>query len=296
MDYGKSNPNSIGLFFPIDAELNGGNAALVCFDTSPYIESFTYEEVLARENLMVYWDAENGYNESMQESGESDDAPVSVTGGEIEGGTAYIGMMEGMGGAEAHEFDLMDDGTCKFFLPGNAMITDVYAGTYEIAADGVTVSIKGLANVDSSSPYPTPGLWSYIDSATGDATITIDTAAFTFTVEGMEAPAGDGGEAPTGEGTAYTCEFDGAMGKETLEIDLLDETTCRFFLPGNAMIADVYEGSYVREGDTVTITGLKNIDTSSEFTTPGLWSFIDSATGDAVVTVDDASGTFTPVE
>ena len=205
-------------------------------------------------------------------------------------------MMEGIGGAEAHEFDLMDDGTCKFFLPGNAMITDVYAGTYEIAADGVTVSIKGLANVDSSSPYPTPGLWSYIDSATGDATITIDTAAFTFTVEGMEAPAGDGGEAPTGEGTAYTCEFDGAMGKETLEIDLLDETTCRFFLPGNAMITDVYEGSYVREGDTVTITGLKNIDTSSEFTTPGLWSFIDSATGDAVVTVDDASGTFTPVE
>lgn len=48
VDYGKSNPNSIGLYFPIDAELNGGNAALVCFDTSPYIESFTYEEVLAR--------------------------------------------------------------------------------------------------------------------------------------------------------------------------------------------------------------------------------------------------------
>lgn len=41
VDYGKSNPNSIGLYFPIDAELNGGNAALVCFDTSPYIESFT---------------------------------------------------------------------------------------------------------------------------------------------------------------------------------------------------------------------------------------------------------------
>lgn len=59
VDYGKSNPNSIGLYFPIDAELNGGNAALVCFDTSPYIESFTYEEVLARENLMVYWDELN---------------------------------------------------------------------------------------------------------------------------------------------------------------------------------------------------------------------------------------------
>lgn len=59
VDYGKSNPNSIGLYFPINAELNGGNAALVCFDTSPYIESFTYEEVLARENLMVYWDEQN---------------------------------------------------------------------------------------------------------------------------------------------------------------------------------------------------------------------------------------------
>ena len=59
VDYGKSNPNSIGLYFPIDAELNGGNAALVCFDTSPHIESFTYEEVLARENLMVYWDELN---------------------------------------------------------------------------------------------------------------------------------------------------------------------------------------------------------------------------------------------
>lgn len=59
VDYDKSNPNSIGLYFPIDAELNGGNAALVCFDTSPHIESFTYEEVLARENLMVYWDEQN---------------------------------------------------------------------------------------------------------------------------------------------------------------------------------------------------------------------------------------------
>ena len=179
VDYGKSNPNSIGLFFPIDAELNGGNAALVCFDTSPYIESFTYEEVLARENLMVYWDAENGYNESMQESGESDDAPVSVTGGEIEGGTAYIGMMEGIGGAEAHEFDLMDDGTCRFFLPGNAMITDVYEGSY--VREGDTVTITGLKNIDTSSEFTTPGLWSFIDSATGDAVVTVDDASGTFT-------------------------------------------------------------------------------------------------------------------
>lgn len=40
-------------------QFGGGDAALVCFDTSPHIESFTYEEVLARENLMVYWDELN---------------------------------------------------------------------------------------------------------------------------------------------------------------------------------------------------------------------------------------------
>lgn len=294
VDYGKANPNSIGLFFPIDAELNGGDPALVCFDTSPYIESFTYEEVLARDNLMYYWDEANGYNESMQEDTGSD--VPAVTGGEIEGGTAYIGMMDGIGGQEAHEFDLMDDGTCQFFLPGSEMITDVYAGTYTIAEDGVTVSITGLANVDPASPYPTPGLWGYIDSTTGDATITIDPAAFTFTVAGAEGGDAMPADGPATEGTAYTCEIDGMMGKDTLEIDLVDGTTCRFFLPGNTMITDVYEGSYVREGDTVTITGLKNIDSSSEFAVPGLWSFIDSTTGDAVVTVDDAAGTFTPVE
>ena len=294
VDYGKANPNSIGLFFPIDAELNGGDPALVCFDTSPYIESFTYEEVLARDNLMYYWDEANGYNESMQEDTGSD--VPAVTGGEIEGGTAYIGMMDGIGGQEAHEFDLMDDGTCQFFLPGSEMITDVYAGTYTIAEDGVTVSITGLANVDPASPYTTPGLWGYIDSTTGDATITIDPAAFTFTVAGAEGGDAMPADGPATEGTAYTCEIDGMMGKDTLEIDLVDGTTCRFFLPGNTMITDVYEGSYVREGDTVTITGLKNIDSSSEFAVPGLWSFIDSTTGDAVVTVDDAAGTFTPVE
>lgn len=137
VDYGKSNPNSIGLYFPIDAELNGGNAALVCFDTSPYIESFTYEEVLARENLMVYLDEQNGYNDTIQEDQGSVEAPATA-GGEFEGGTSYVAMMEGIGGQEAHQFDLMDDGTCQFFLPGNAMITDVYAGTYEIADDAAS--------------------------------------------------------------------------------------------------------------------------------------------------------------
>lgn len=92
-------------------------------------------------------------------------------------------MMPGVAGDEAHEFDLMDDGTCRFFLPGNPMITDVYAGTYAIAEDGVTVRVTGLANVDGASSYRTPGLWGYIDGATGDATIVIDPLTHTFTAE-----------------------------------------------------------------------------------------------------------------
>ena len=181
VDYGKSNPNSIGLFYPIDGALNGGVDALVCFDTPPFIRSYTYEEALAEPGLMTYWDSANGYNASLQE--EAAPAGAAAAGSEIEGGAAYTAMMPGIGGDEAHEFDLMDDGTCRFLLPGNPMITDVYAGTYTIDEDGVTVHIAGLANVDPASPYKTPGLWSYIDGATGDATIVIDTQAHTFTAK-----------------------------------------------------------------------------------------------------------------
>ena len=177
VDYGKSNPNSIGLFYPIEAELNGGTAALVSLDTPSYIRSYTYDEILADANLHIYWDAENGYAQTAEEpSGEAQ----TISGGAIEGGTAYVAMIPGIAGEEAAEFDLMDDGTCRFFLPGNAMITDVYAGTYEKAEDGVTVSVKALTNVDPASPYPLPGLWSFIDSETGDAVITIDPATYSF--------------------------------------------------------------------------------------------------------------------
>lgn len=292
VDYGKSNPNSIGLYFPIDAELNDGDAALVCFDTPSYIENYTYADILAKDNLMVYWDAENGYNENMQESG-AEAAVITVAGGEIEGGTAYNAVMPGIGGDETHEFDLMDDGTCKFFLPGNEMITDVYAGTYAIADDGVTVTVSGLANVDPASPYPTPGLWSYIDAETGDAVITIDPASYTFTVDtGEGAPAPEGG-VPDG---AYTYQEEGPMGTDNFALELNEDGTCRLSFPGNAMITDVYAGTYIREGDTVTVLALTNVDASSEYTTPGLWSWIDTVTGDCTVTVDDVAGTFAPAE
>ena len=300
-DYGKSNPNSIGLYFPIDAAKNNGTAALVCFDTPSHIESYTYEQILAKDNLMTYWDSVNGYNENMAQQGGNEPA-VSTAGGPIEGGTAYTAVMAGIGGDETHEIDLMDDGTCKFFLPGSAMITDVYAGTYTM--DGNTVSITGLANVDASSAYTTPGLWGYIDGTTGDATITIDPDTFTYTAEGG-AEGGDlpplDGELPPLDGPSaaagtYTYEFDGMMGKETAQFVLAEDGTCEFSLPGNAMITDVYAGTYTRDGDAVSVKGLTNVDASSDYKIPGLWDWIDSATGDCAITVDNASGTFTPAQ
>lgn len=297
-DYGKSNPNSIGLYFPVDAELNGGNAALVCFDTPSYVENYTYADILTKDNLMTYWDSINGYNENMQESGGSEDGETATAGGPIEGGTAYLSVQPGIGGDETHEIDLMDDGTCRFSLPGNTMITDAYAGSYEIADDGVTVTIKGLTNVDPTSQYTIPGLWDYIDAATGDAVITIDPVSFTYSVAGKTDtdPADTPEEPPVSAADAisYTYEFDGMMGKETAQFDLNADGTCQFFLPGNAMITDIYAGTYTRDGDTVTITGLTNVDASSAYTTPGLWDWI--VDGSATITVDDGTGTFTPAQ
>lgn len=92
--------------------------------------------------------------------------------------------------------------------------------------------------------------------------------------------------------TSYTYVFQGMIGEETAQIDLYDDGTCRFFLPGNPMITDVYAGTYTREGDVVSILGLTNVDTSSSYTTPGLWDWI--VDGNASMTVDDAAGTFVP--
>lgn len=294
VDYGKANPNSIGLYFPVDAYLNDGVAALVCYNTPSYVQSNTYAEILAMDGLMTYWDSVNGYNDNMQES--SGTEVVATTGGALEGGVAYTSVQAGIGGDETHEIDLMDDGTCKFYLPGNAMITDAYAGTYTIADDGVTVSIVGLTNVDTSSPYTIPGLWSYIDATTGDATIIIDPDTCTYAVSGSDEAEAEGLNekvtAPDGA-VSYTYEFEGIMGTETAQFDLYADGTCQFYLPGNAMITDVYAGTYTMDGTTVTVEGLSNVDASSEHSMPGLWDWI--VDGNCTITIDETAGTFVPV-
>ena len=99
-----------------------------------------------------------------------------------------------------------------------------------------------------------------------------------------------GGEVTT---VSYTYEFEGMMGKEKAQIDLLSDGTCKFFLPDHPMIKDVYAGTYTVEGNVVTIQGLTNVDTASEYKTPGLWDWI--VDGNATVTVDATAGTFAPV-
>ena len=197
--------------------------------------------------------------------------------------TSYTYTFQGMMGEETAQIDLYTDGTCQFFLPDHPMIKDVYAGTY--TQEGATVSIVGLTNVDTASEYTTPGLWDWI--VDGNATVTIDDAAKTF------APAAAAAEAVDVVGS-YIYEFDGMMGKEKAQIDLAADGTAKFFLPDHPMIKDVYAGTYTANGPTVSIVGLTNVDTASEYTTPGLWDWI--VDGNATVTVDVEAKTFAPGE
>lgn len=107
---------------------------------------------------------------------------------------SYTYEFDGMMGKETAQIDLYPDHTCQFFLPGNEMIKDVYAGIYN--QEGNTVTIFGLKNTDASSAYALPGLWDWI--VEGNATITVDEAAMTFVPEGAaasaEAPAQTSGQ------------------------------------------------------------------------------------------------------
>lgn len=99
-------------------------------------------------------------------------------------------------------------------------------------------------------------------------------------------------EQPSAESASYLYEFEGMMGTEKAQFDLADDGTCQLSMPGNPMITDTYVGTYTREGDTVIVAGLANSDPSSQFSTPGLLTWI--VDGGCTITVDDAAGTFVP--
>lgn len=83
---------------------------------------------------------------------------------------SFTYVYQGMMGEEAAQIDLYPDHTCQFYLPGNEMITDVYAGIY--AREDETVSVFGLKNTDEASEYTLPGLWDWIKE--GNATVTVN--------------------------------------------------------------------------------------------------------------------------
>lgn len=92
----------------------------------------------------------------------------------------------------------------------------------------------------------------------------------------------------------YDYEFDGMMGREIMRIELSDDDTVQMNLPDNNMITDVYAGTWTAEGDTVSIQTLRNVDTASAYTVPGLWDWIDATTGDATIVINVTDGTFVP--
>lgn len=126
---------------------------------------------------------------------------------------------------------------------------------------------------------------------TEDATPAAEEPVSAPAEETTEAPAGEDGASEV-EVDSYTYVFQGMAGEETAQIDLASDGTVRFSLPGNPMLADVYAGTYTREGDTVSIVGLTNVDETSDFKTPGLWKWI--VDGNATVILDAEAHTFVP--
>ena len=112
------------------------------------------------------------------------------------------------------------------------MLTDVYAGTYTRQGDVVT--IQALTNVDASSDYKIPGLWEWIDPATGDAVITVRNDG-TFVPGAEEAPAGSGAVAAAGE---YTFVEATPFGEFQWVITLNDDGTALVAQPDNDQLGN----------------------------------------------------------
>lgn len=130
-------------------------------------------------------------------------APADTTDAAEPEVVSYTYTFAGMIGEEVAQIDLASDGTARFFLPGNPMITDVYAGTYTLEGD--TASIVGLTNVDAASEFKTPSLWDWI--ADGNATVILDAGNNTFVPAGVQ-EGGDGAALEGLKNIAYAGESD----------------------------------------------------------------------------------------
>lgn len=297
VDYAVQTPQGIGQWWTVDADWSGDGVAYLAncdIVNAVTVQDFDPLADLTKDTTTIYWDSENGYNEAA-----ADQTPAEAS---EEPAPAYDLVAEPIVAGEYKceeltPFDfyvywtitLNDDGSYSIFEENSAMGNSTYTGT-EWTDNGDGTLTTGAMDGDVR---PMAGWF----DADGVGTWGNLGGGMLVGLEGeSDASAEPSGEAVTGGENAYLYEFDGLGGKETMQIQLLDGGVCRMSLPGNTMILDVYEGAWTREGDTVTITGFANVDASSPYKTPGLWAWIDSASGDCIITVDDAAMTFAPVE
>ncbi len=215
----------------------------------------------------------------------------------------YTYTYEGKFGEETLQFSLKDNSVVQMSLPGNTMLADIYEGTYSNVDYDVT--ILGLKNIDSSSPYAYPGLWDQIDKETGNCEIKIDITAHTFTFlsdyssntdpdTDPDSKKDETENTPTKEmgtnvgdsvsGEYRTELFDTTMGtKEKFVLKLMDDYTVTLSLEGEDgtpnQFMGPYSGSYWHEHNKVHLIELTNPNAQLS-KAPDLWSDMIYASGD----------------
>lgn len=297
VDYAVQTPQGIGQWWTVDADWSGDGVAYLAncdIVNAVTVQDFDPLADLTKDTTTIYWDSENGYNEAAAEEtpAEASDEPAPAYDLLAEPIVAGEYKCEELTPFDFYVYwtiTLNDDGSYSILEENSAMGNSTYTGT-EWTDNGDGTLTTGAMDGDAR---PMAGWF----DADGVGTWGNLGGGMLVGLEGeSDASAEPSGETATGGENAYLYEFDGLGGKETMQIQLLEDGVCRMSLPGNTMILDVYEGAWTREGDTVTIAGFANVDASSPYATPGLWAWIDSASGDCVITVDDAAMTFAPVE
>ena len=275
VDYVKNNIDGIAAWWTVDEEWGNGTASVAHFNilSGATVQAFDPIEALTDENTVIYWNSKDGYveNAAAEEEAPVVDEPADVVPG------VYTYDYEGMGGVETAQFELNEDGTCKFYLPGNPMITDVYAGTY--TREGNVVTVTALTNVDASSPYLLPGLWDFIDATTGDAVITVDDATGTFVPGAVAAPAVAAGE--------YTFMETTPFGEMKWTVTLNEDGTAIVAQPENEQMGcPTWTAVWTDNGDGTFTTA------ECQGEGPQIASFWNN---NSITWIDNGDGTVTPV-
>lgn len=273
VDYVKNNIDGIAAWWTVDEEWGNGTASVAHFNilSGATVQAFDPIAALTDENTVTYWNSKDGFVENAAAPETPAETPKEIVPG------AYTYEYEGQGGLETAEFDLADDGSCKFFLPGHPFITDEYAGTY--TREGNVVTITGLKHVDPASPYQIPGLWDFIDAATGDAVITVNDNDGTFVPGAVEAPVIAAGE--------YTFMETTPFGEMKWVVTLNEDGTAVVAQPENAGMGNPsWTAVWTDNGDGTFITA-ECVGDGPQIA--GFWK------DNSITWINNGDGTVTPV-